>query len=177
MDTPNKSKNLKAEVNRVLTDYLEQNKLRKTQEREAILDAVYSIKGYFTIGELREKLADRNFHVSQSTLYNNLKLLIRLRLVIYQRTLKKTFYLASYPVKEHSHTICSVCGKITDIKTPGIEQVINDTALRRFHREGYALYIYGVCSSCQSKMTRRKKALEKTAQAKSDEKGKNDEKE
>jgi hypothetical protein len=34
--------------------------------------------------------------------------------------------------------------------------VVNNLHLKRFRKDGFTLYIYGVCSSCQARMTRRK---------------------
>ena len=42
----------KATVRNILTSYLELNNHRKTPERYAILDAVYSMVGHFTLEEL-----------------------------------------------------------------------------------------------------------------------------
>ena len=47
--------NVKSTVRNILSNYLEQNTLRKTPERFAILDAVYSMDGHFTLDELGEK--------------------------------------------------------------------------------------------------------------------------
>ena len=61
----------KVTVRNILTNYLELNNHRKTPERYAILDAVYSINGHFTLEELGEKLnGEKNFPVSRATLYN-----------------------------------------------------------------------------------------------------------
>lgn len=48
----------KASVHQILTEYLELNNYRKTPERYAILDAIYSINGHFTLDELSAKLSD-----------------------------------------------------------------------------------------------------------------------
>lgn len=58
--------NVKERARQVLDNYLLQNNRRKTSERYAVLDAVYSIKGYFTIEELGLRLeAEREFPVSR----------------------------------------------------------------------------------------------------------------
>ena len=44
--------NVKSKVRDVLDNYLEMNKHRKTPERYAILDAVYSLDGHFTLEEI-----------------------------------------------------------------------------------------------------------------------------
>ena len=145
-------------VRQILTNYLEMNNHRKTPERYAILDAVYDINGHFTLEELSDKLAEENkFPVSRATLYNTLKLFMELRLVIRHRFQGQTKYEACYDNNSHSHQICTVCGKVTDVKTPLISDAIEETHLKRFRKEGYTLYIYGVCSTCQTKLTKMKK--------------------
>jgi Fur family ferric uptake transcriptional regulator len=49
-----------------------------------------------------------------------------------------------------------VCGKITEITDPEISKVIENMKLKRFRRDSYSLYLYGICSTCQAKITRRK---------------------
>ncbi len=148
---------IKVTVKNLLTNYLELNNLRKTPERYAILEAVYSINGHFTLEELGEKLnGDLKFPVSRATLYNTLKLFMEFRLVIRHRFQGSTKYEACYDNNSHSHQICTMCGKVTEIKSPQIIKAINDMRLKRFHKDGFTLYIYGICSTCQAKMSRKK---------------------
>lgn len=65
---------VKEVVRSVLTDYIETNHCRKTPERFAVLDAAYSLGGFFRTEDLVEELAQRNFHVSRGTLFNSLRL-------------------------------------------------------------------------------------------------------
>ena len=145
----------KETVRNILTNYLELNNLRKTPERYAILDAIYSITGHFTLEELSDKLnVELNFPVSRATLYNTLKLFMELRLVIRHRFQGQTKYEACYDNNSHSHQICTVCGRVTEVKSTVITKAINSVHLKRFRKDGYSLYIYGICSSCQAKLTR-----------------------
>lgn len=147
--------NIKATVRTILTNYLELNKHRKTPERFTILDAVYSMNGHFTLEELGEKLSDGyNFPVSRATLYNTLKLFIELRLVVRHRFQTTTKYEACYDNNSHSHQICTMCGKVTEIKSPQVLEAIEGMHTRRFRKDGFTLYIYGICSTCQAKITR-----------------------
>ena len=149
--------NTKTMVRNILTSYLEVNKHRKTPERYAILDAVYGMTGHFTLEELGEKLDDCNFPVSRATLYNTLKLFMELRLVIRHRFHGQTKYEACYDNNSHCHQICTVCGKVTEVKSQSVSTAINAMHLKRFRKDGFTLYIYGICSSCQAKLTRRAK--------------------
>lgn len=147
--------NVKATVRNILTSYLEQNSLRKTPERFAILDAVYSISGHFTLEELSDKLNDEErFPVSRATLYNTLKLFLELRLVICHRFQGSTKYEACYDNNSHSHQICTVCGKVTEFKSQKINDAIAALRTRRFRKDGFSLYVYGICSTCQAQLTK-----------------------
>ena len=147
---------VEAKVREILDNYLECNHHRKTPERYAILDAVYSIGGHFTLEELGDLLVKRNFRVSRATLYNTMHLFIELRLVMRHSLVDGTKYEACYSNENHVHQVCTVCGKVTEINAPLVTQAINETKLSRFRKDTFALYIYGVCSSCQAKITRKR---------------------
>ena len=149
-------------VERILNNYLEMNNHRKTPERYSILRAIYSINGHFTIDELKARLAkDMDFPVSRATLYNTLNLFMSLRLVIRHRFQGSTKYEACYDNQSHCHQICSVCGKVTEIKSPEIIAAVESLQLKRFRKDGFTLYIYGICSACQLKSAKRNKSTRK----------------
>lgn len=142
----------------ILDTYLEMNNHRKTPERYTILKAIYNIEGHFTLEELSDKLIqDYNFRVSRATLYNTIKLFMELRLVIRHRFQGSTKYEACVDNSSHSHQICTVCGKVKEVKSQELVSAIEDLHLRRFRKDGFTLYIYGICSSCQTKITKKKK--------------------
>lgn len=148
---------VKASVKQILDNYLELNNHRRTPERYAILDAVYSINGHFTLDDLGRKLSvECHFPVSRATLYNTMRLFMELRLVIRHRFQGTTKYEACYDNDSHCHQICTVCGKVTEVKSAEISEAISNLHLRRFRKDGFSLYIYGICSSCQAKLTRQK---------------------
>jgi Fur family ferric uptake transcriptional regulator len=148
---------LKAAVEHILDNYLEMNNHRKTPERYAILRAVYSMDGHFSLEELGEKLAgEYKFPVSRATLYNTLNLFMELRLVIRHRFQGATKYEACYDNNSHCHKMCTVCGRVDEVRSPEIAEAIDQLKLKRFRKDGFTLYIYGICSACQAKITRTK---------------------
>ena len=147
---------VKIAVREVLTNYLEQNKRRKTPERFAVLDAIFDFPSHFSLQELDELLLSRHFRVSRATLYNTINLFMELRLVISYRVAGETRYEAAYDNVSHCHQVCTVCGRESVVKSPAIIRAVDETRLRRFRKESFSLYIYGVCSSCQARITRQK---------------------
>ncbi|GAB6981633.1 Fur family transcriptional regulator [Prevotella dentasini] len=161
--------NVKKKVREILNSYLEINNHRKTTERFAILDAVYDLTGHFTLDELEKLLESQNFRVSRATLYNAMKLFIELRLVVRHRFIGQTKYEACYANGDHIHQICTVCGTVTGIYSEEILHAIEETKCKRFRKDGFSLYIYGVCSSCQASISRQRNKLKQQKQNKTDE--------
>ena len=155
----NKNENLDSvlgSVERILDNYLEMNNHRKTPERYTILRAVFDMPGHFTIDELNQKLYDvYKFPVSRATLYNTLNLFMELRIVIRHRFQGTTKYEVCYGGNNHCHQICTVCGNVIEIKAPDVADTIDKMRLKRFRKDGFSLYIYGICSTCQAAITRK----------------------
>lgn len=149
-------------VRRVLTEHLEAHNGRKTPERYAILEAVYSQRGRFRIDDLNEAIFRRNgFHVCRATLFNTMKLFIALRLVVKHILPNGTWYEAGYRNGNHFYQVCTECGLSDELRLPAISEELEALKLKRFHADGYALYIYGICSSCQARLSRRKATVKK----------------
>lgn len=140
----------------ILSNYIEQNRCRKTPERFAVLEAAYSFASYFSIQELDDRLEKMNFPVSRATLYNTLKMLLGLHLVVCQRIQGGMRYKAGV-TGDRCLQVCTVCGKVTEVKTPELADVLDGIRLKRFRKESFSVYIYGTCSTCQAMLTRQKR--------------------
>ena len=141
-----------------LDSYLEMNNHRKTPERYAILDAVYGMNVHFTIDELGDYLVEvQRFPVSRPTLYNTLRLFVQLRIVVRHNIQGKTKYEPCYASGNHVHQVCTCCGKVTEIPASQMIAEFAQLKFKRFRPDGFAMYIYGICSKCQGLITRQKR--------------------
>lgn len=148
---------IKDTVKQVLTEYLEKNGHRKTPERYAILDTIYTIKGHFNIETLYQQMAEKEkFRVSRATLYNTIILLIDAGLVIKHQFGNTSQYERSYNNETHHHMICTSCGKVSEFEDENLRQVVTQSKLKGFQVSHYSLYIYGLCSKCISKRKKKK---------------------
>lgn len=147
-------------VKQKFTDYLTAHKCRKTPERYAILDLIYSDSRHFDMETLYDAMNERNFRVSRATLYNTMQLLLECNLVLkHQFGQNLSFYERAYNNDFHHHLICSNCHKVQEYKDAELKTIIQAKKIRSFTPAHYSLYIYGLCSKCSKEL---KKANKKT---------------
>ncbi len=135
----------KQEVRELFTAYLEQNQQRKTPERYAILDEIYSSKSHFDVDELFLKMKSRNYHVSRATVYNTLDLLVESGLVKrHQFGQNTSHYEQAYGYKQHDHLICNHCKKVFEFCDPRVQQITSTMGnLLKFNVSSHSLHLYG----------------------------------
>ena len=119
-------------VNHIFTEYLKENRCRRTPERYAILNAIYSFNGNFEINDLLKVLEEKEkFRVSRATVYNTITLLINANLVIHHQFGNTSKYERCYG-NEKAHMICTNCGKVTEINNINITENITAN-IKKFH--------------------------------------------
>ena len=132
------------QVKKILDKHLELKGLRKTPERYAIIDEIYSFNHHFDADELYSQMIKKKYRVSRATIYNTLDLLVSIELVtrhIFKDNLAK--YEKSFGFMQHDHIILDN-DEIIEFCDPRIQSIKN-TVEKMFDIKikNHSLYFFG----------------------------------
>ena len=147
--------------------------LRKTPERETIIEEIFSIHDHFDVDELFLRLRNKRKRVSKASLYRTIPLLIAsglIREVYFENG--HLHYEHIYGHKDHSHLRCNRCGRIIEFE----DDEIGTLQKRIGKKYNFAVTVHrfeliGYCPHCAQRDGAQKKQQSREKESRKDEPG------
>lgn len=142
-------------------EYLQSRGKRATQQRQVIVEGVFSRHEHFNADELCELLArSSSSKVSRPTVYRTLEQLVDAGLLRQMDLAGRRVYEHDYGYPQHDHLYCEKCEKLIEFHSDEVREIRDAVARQnQFRATGHRLIIHGVCADC-SKTKRRSRPLE-----------------
>ena len=137
------------EEREALAAYLAKHRLKRSEQREAILDAFLRSDRHLSVEELHGLVARRRRDIGRSTVYRTLKLLQAAGLASELPLEGESRYERSWKRQHHDHFICRSCGEIFEFMSDEIERIQDELARGiGFVIEAHRHQILGRCRRC-----------------------------
>ena len=143
------------EEKEVFAAYIARNRLKRSDQREVILDAFLRSERHLSVDDLLHLVQRRRPDIGRTTVYRTLKLLQSAGLARELVLQGETRFEHDYKREHHDHFICQSCGEIFEFSSPEIERLQDEIAADiGFVIEGHRHQIYGQCRRCSSRLPR-----------------------
>jgi Fur family ferric uptake transcriptional regulator len=133
-----------------LDAYIKEKGLRRTPQRETVLEVFLSAEHHITLDELYKRVRRKDASIGHTTVYRTMRLLIDAGLcneMDFGDGISR--YEHAYEHGHHDHLICTRCGSCIEAGDPEIEKLQEKLATRfGFRPERHKLQIYGRCKEC-----------------------------
>ena len=147
------------EERQALSAYLVRNRLKRSSQREAILDAFVKAGHHVSVEDLLKIVRRRHPDVGRTTIYRTLKLFKDAGLASELVFGSEARFEPVWNRDHHDHFVCTSCGEIFEFRSPEIERLQEEIATGiGFRVEGHRHHILGRCRKCASKSPREARA-------------------
>jgi Fur family ferric uptake transcriptional regulator len=148
-------KNVGREEKEVFAAYLAKHRLKRSEQREAIVDTFLRSQSHLSVDDLLHLVQKRRADVGRTTVYRTLKLLQAAGLAQELELRGESRFEREYNRAHHDHFICQHCGDIIEFESPEIERIQDEIAAGLgFVIEGHRHQIFGQCRACASRPQR-----------------------
>lgn len=136
----------------VFRDHILALGLRRTNQRELILEIFLSTEEHLTVDDLHWLVHKQDPSIGHTTVYRTLKLLTEAGLAREVRFGdNKTYFEHHFNHDHHDHMICTKCGKVIEFFSAEIEALQDKVAADlKFTPTHHSLRLWGLCSECHS---------------------------
>src|SRR4030042_1329389 len=131
--------------------YLAQEGLKRTQQRELILDTFLCGEHHLNMDELIRRVRKVDPSVGYATVYRTVNIFLKSGIAQEVRLSDSVRRIEPlYEDEHHDHLICLHCGRTTEFFSGKLEKAQTDAASQHgFRPIRHSLKIYGLCRECQ----------------------------
>jgi Fur family ferric uptake transcriptional regulator len=139
----------KREEKDVFSAYLVKHHLKRSEQREVILDAFLRAQRHVSVEDLLQIVQKKRPDIGRTTVYRTLKLLREAGLASELDLQGETRFEPDYNRAHHDHFICNSCGAIFEFTNDEVERIQEEVARSLgFTIEGHRHQIFGLCRAC-----------------------------
>ena len=137
------------EEREVFAAYLAKHGLKRSEQREAILDVFLRSDQHLSVDNLLQMVQKKRPDIGRTTVYRTLKLLQMAGLAQELVLQGQTYFEREYKRDHHDHFICKSCGDIFEFSSDEIERIQDEIAAGiGFVIDGHRHQIFGYCRKC-----------------------------
>ena len=134
------------------SQFLQSRGKRITQQRQVIVETIYSHHDHFDadelMGHLQELIARRK--LSRPTIYRTLGELVEAGMLRKMNLGGRSVYEHDYGYPSHDHLHCQMCNKLIEFHSEELEQIRNAVAREHsFEVLGHRMFVTGLCAACR----------------------------
>ncbi|AXX92804.1 transcriptional repressor [Malaciobacter molluscorum LMG 25693] len=128
------------------TTLLKEYNLKVTPQRVAIVEELYA-NGHMNIDDLYKKLLAKFPSISLATIYKNVNAMIE-KVFLNEVKIPNSKSVYELVKDEHSHLVCSSCGKIEDLDLNVSSLIEEATTLKNYTIKQSSVVFTGLCPNC-----------------------------
>lgn len=141
---------------RIFHDHIRKSGLKRTGQRDLILNVFLETEGHVSSEDLYELVKKEDPTIGFTTVYRTLKLLQECGLA---RNVQyydgRMLYEHDFKHDHHDHLICTSCGALIEFYSEVIENMQDRIAdMHKFQPTHHSLRIFGICNNCQIAQTK-----------------------
>jgi Fur family transcriptional regulator, ferric uptake regulator len=140
---------------RVFHDHIRRTGLKRTAQRDHILEVFLRTEEHVSSEQLYELVKAEDPSIGFTTVYRTLKLFLEAGLARgVQFHDGRMLYEHDFKHAHHDHLICTSCGALIEFYSEVIENMQDEiTHLHQFRASTHSLRIFGTCHDCQVRET------------------------
>ncbi len=132
-----------------LASYLDENNLKRTRQREAILEVFLQTTGHISGEDLYQRVREHHPGIGYTTVYRTMKILCDAGLAV-ERNFEDGVTRYEIPHEHHDHLVCVRCGRIVEFECQMIEAAQERIAVEHgFRLLRHRHELYGHCEKCR----------------------------